>query len=167
MITKITMHIEHLNANRQKSFNLKITLKSKFKIQMSKTTKIYIYSQQFAVRICYPHIFLKSFIYCSNKKQRRVLRFLGINPIFLKDLFQRKVFNVWFPISNRKFKFPRTYEFSVSTPRCVYVISELICSNSRFSRHTRSLAMASSALRSSGSFLVLIELFDEHTAENE
>lgn len=57
-----------------------------------------------------------------------------------------------------------TYEFRVSTPRCVYVISELIWSSSRLSRHTRSFAMANSAFNNSGSCRVLIELLDEYTA---
>lgn len=60
-----------------------------------------------------------------------------------------------------------TYEFSVSTPRCVYVISELIWSNSRFSRHTRPLAIAKSAFSNSGSCRVLMELLDEHTVKRE
>lgn len=59
-----------------------------------------------------------------------------------------------------------TYELSVSTPRCVYVISELICKSSRFSRHTRSLAIANSAFNNSGSCRILIELLDEHTARD-
>lgn len=60
-------------------------------------------------------------------------------------------------------KYLYTYEFNVSTPRCVYVMSALICNNSRFNLHTRSFAIANSAFNSSGSCRWLIELLDEYT----
>lgn len=56
-----------------------------------------------------------------------------------------------------------TYEVSVSTPRCVQVISARICSNSRFSLDTRSLACATSDFNKSGSYFVLRLLVLEHT----
>lgn len=55
----------------------------------------------------------------------------------------------------------------VSTPRCVQVISVLICSSSHFSRETRFLAKATSDFNKSGSYFVLTLLVDEHTVKNK
>lgn len=55
----------------------------------------------------------------------------------------------------------------MATPRCVKEISELICANSCFNLRTRSLDTARSALSSSGSYLELIEVVEEQTAEKE
>jgi hypothetical protein len=57
-----------------------------------------------------------------------------------------------------------THEASVSTPRCVQLISARICSSSRLSRDTRFRARATSDLSRSGSYLVLTLLELEHTA---
>lgn len=60
-------------------------------------------------------------------------------------------------------KIGKTYEYRVSTPLCVYEMSEVICNNSRFNLQIRSLDIANSAFSTSGSCLVLMELEDEDT----
>lgn len=56
-----------------------------------------------------------------------------------------------------------THDASVSTPRCVQLISARICSSSCLSRDTRFRAKATSDLSRSGSYLVLTLLELEHT----
>lgn len=61
----------------------------------------------------------------------------------------------------------KTYVQRVSTPCSLYRISALICSSSRLRRPTRFLARLMSALRRSGSYLVLPRLELEFTENHQ